>query len=347
MRIFKTALPLLMLATGVASSQTSPPARPASTPVENQAAGKALGDALTTSGGLTKSALSTLATTPGASNVWGTAYTGTADPALTGTATSPSMIGVGTTSINKTVAGFTGYTNVRADQADQAAVFLKKNPISKTTLSPTDALANTTRFNSSSATDLFASSTTKSCRQQSLTAKLDGNITYTCQETYDPYVIPCAKTKNVSFVKVPSCVSGQSLGGINQVPNGWEGFIDPNLVMTVTCASNGAGYSVTAFTSEDGVSPYMTLFTDISIPGQIGVSIGNTFISDVGIACSFPLYFSQSCDSANCTTHLKLIGSTCNGNDFDVANTNPIPMVDRLNESTSSSCAALEALAGP
>lgn len=173
-------------------------AQPATTPqtaAQNQAAGMAFGKSMNATGSLSPTSAATLATTPGANNVWGTAYTGTADPALTGTATSSSMIGIGTTSVNKSVTGFTGYNGNREQQADQAAVFLKTNPLAIPSFAADDPLRTVPV--TSTATDPFASSSSKSCSQTSLTSPLDSSQTLTCSETYNPYVVSCSTYTNI------------------------------------------------------------------------------------------------------------------------------------------------------
>jgi hypothetical protein len=183
------------------------------TATQNQAAGLAFGASMNSSTTLSPSASAILATTPGANNVWGTAYTGTAEPALTGSATSSSMIGIGTTSVNKSVAGFTGYNNNRDQQADQAAVFLKTKPLSVPTFLANDPLR--TIPVTSTATDPFASSSSTTCHQTTLTSPLDSASTYVCQETNNPYTHTCTKDQAASVVQVAMVTAGVLMSSIS------------------------------------------------------------------------------------------------------------------------------------
>ena len=314
------------------------------TRADAQAAGLSLGSSVLSTGTLSPAASSQSATTPSSGNVWGSAYTGSTNTTLSGKKSSPSMIGIGNGARTEASSSFSGYNSTREDQGSQATYFLDRNPILKPTFTPNDPLFRAINL---STPDVFASSSSKSCKQTVIKTPLDNANIQSCVETFNPYVVSCSGNAQVSFDKVPGRDSGATLPGVVSIPPGWGPYIDHYLVMKMSCANNGAGYNLTVFTSQDSVNPYMSIFSNVYIPGKIGATQGNTYIGNGSPNCTWPYYFSQSCDGSNCNTRLKLIGSGCNGGDFDIGTVNPIPMVDKMVDSTSATCAALEGLAAP
>lgn len=113
------------------------------------------------------------------------------------------MIGVGNNAKNKSVAGFKQYDGARDDQANQATYFLNRNPVLKPTISPNDPMINPS--NLAVVPDIFASSSTKVCKQTAITTLLDNAEINTCTETFNPYVIPCSNDVSVSFSNTNTC----------------------------------------------------------------------------------------------------------------------------------------------
>lgn len=194
------------------------------TPAAAQSAGNSLGNSAITSGPLTPAASSSMATTPGAQNVWGSSYTGNADPAMTGQSNASSMIAVGNNAKNKSVNGFKQYDGKRDDQANQATYFLNRTPVLKPTISTTDPMV--VAAHSGVGQPVFASSTEKVCKQTEVKTTYDNSTISTCLETYTPYVVPCETVADVSFANVPapliagtiqsySCPAGETLSGVS------------------------------------------------------------------------------------------------------------------------------------
>jgi hypothetical protein len=258
LRIVMLALTLMPAAGVIAQTQQAA-----------QAEGSNFGASARTSGPLTPSALTSAATTQGADNVWGSGYTGQADSALTGQANAPSMIGIGSNARNKSVTGFTSYNDNRADQANQATYFLDINPPLKPTLSAGDPMLSTSNINGS--TDIFASSTAKVCKQETITQALDNKNIQTCSETFNPYVISCSKDtsivlKDVDYcptdkqcTRTQTCNTGQSyrLSMGDNTGMGGDGFLGGDyLGATWTCSID----DVPAVTMDTGSRTYGTIY---------------------------------------------------------------------------------------
>ena len=170
-----------------------------------QAAGSSLANDLLQSGSISPNTSIQTGGQQGSTNVWGSAYTGTADPTLTGKQSSDSMVGLGNQARTDASTSFKGYTQSRMDQASQATYFLDKNPVLKPTLSSSDPLFSTSNLN---ATDIFASSSNTVCTQQTVATHQDNRETYTCTQTYNPYVVSCStSTQVISNGSQLSCVS--------------------------------------------------------------------------------------------------------------------------------------------
>lgn len=172
-----------------------------------QADGLALGAASRGSGPLTPQALSNKASAQGETNVWGGNYNGKADPSLTGLSNSSSMIGIGSNARNKSVAGFKQYDGDRGDQANQATYFLDKNPALVPTISPDDPMLDPK--NLGVVPDIFASNTSKVCKQTTMSTQLDDKTLYTCSETYTPYVVSCSSEVHINVGQQSTCDIGQ------------------------------------------------------------------------------------------------------------------------------------------
>ncbi len=208
------AILALAIMPGMAAAQQSPS--------QAQAAGKALGAASLQTGRLTPAESNKAAQTAGASNVWGSSYSGNPDSNLTAKQSEPSMIGIGNKAINESVSSFQGYNTSRDEQASQATYFLNKNPVLKPTISPQDPMIPAAH--SGVGTQVFASSSTTECKQVDVTTPRDPNEKYSCRETYNPYVVPCSNDSIASFNSIPApdisanissyyCPSGQVLSG--------------------------------------------------------------------------------------------------------------------------------------
>ena len=159
-----------------------------------QGDGLTIGKSLLNSGPLTPAAQASTATAQGSQNVWGEAYRGQADAAQTSKATSGSLFGVGNQARSQANASFQGYSNNRNGQANDAVYFLDRNPVLKPNLSPQDPLFSTANLNPPAE---FASSTSKTCKQETVKTTLNALEEYHCIQSFDPYVITCATQTNV------------------------------------------------------------------------------------------------------------------------------------------------------
>lgn len=164
------------------------------TRTQAQAHGSSLAESALGSGALSPAATVNAGTQQGSANVWGGAYTGAADPALTGKSTSGSLLTVGNQARQKAVAEHQGYNNSRDGQSSQATYFLDRNPTHKPTLSPNDPLFSTSNLNSHTA---FLSSSSRVCRQETTPGRT-ATEEYKCIQSYDPYVITCSNTTQVA-----------------------------------------------------------------------------------------------------------------------------------------------------
>lgn len=173
-----------------------------------QADGMAVGSSALSTGPMTPQAMSNSATTPGTSNVWGSAYTGSPDQTLTQKQGASSLIGIGNEARSTAVSTFSGYNNDRSTQASQATYFLDRNPVLKPQLSSSDPIFNTSKIVDSSG--LFASTTQKTCKQETTTPPRTSQE-YSCFQSYLPYVVTCTSTANVTTSTVPTCTLGQTL----------------------------------------------------------------------------------------------------------------------------------------
>ncbi len=184
-----------------------------------QAAGQAFGSAALTSGVTAPSNIANQGMAPGANNIMGASYTGVADPALMGLSTSPSMVTAGQTAKTASVNGFTSYSNVAADQGNQAAYFVTTTPIPITKISSKDAIAMVAA--APAMPTGIASSSTVVCHTTVANVPFDPSIDYMCNDTYNTYVTSCSLDKKVTISTTPSCdaaITGNTLSGVTHSP---------------------------------------------------------------------------------------------------------------------------------
>lgn len=325
----------------------------------SQAQGLAVGSSL--SQAMNAQSLSNQATQQGSTNVMGSQYTGGAPQNLKDKSTSTSLFSVGNESRLTSTTQVSGqndasrydpkrpeevkYSTNRDNQSNEAVYFLDKHPQVKPTFDPNDPLTKSSSYAMNQPT--FASSTQKNC-QQVTTAQPATVETLSCLMTYSPYIYSCTTENTVSFKNVPGCSSGQYLG--KNYKNICSFCTDPYVVTKIYCGSNGQSYLFDIFTSADGENVYNgywngSIISQRSIPGGIGTSVPLTFLADAGQGCSFPLYYSQSCDSTNCFTTTQLIGSTCNGSSFTSTGSYLIPTILKKEEGVLNNCGPAETLA--
>lgn len=258
------AILALLIMPGMAAAQQSPS--------QAQAAGKALGAASLQSGRLTPAESNRASQGTGSSNVWGGAYTGSPDSKLTAKQSETSMIGIGNKAINESVSSFQGYNTSRDDQASQATYFLNKNPVLKPTVSSDETWVKPPHGGIGE--PVFASDSDKDCKQVDVRTPLDPNETYSCLETYKPYVVPCDNDTNASFVSVPKpnipagigsyyCPAGASLSGTSclasvttQYP-AVSSYSCPGggILSGTSCINNSSYAAIPTYSCQDGTSP--------------------------------------------------------------------------------------------
>ncbi len=148
-------------------------------------------------------------------------------------------------------------------------------------------------------------------------------ITETCTETYGLDNLTCDKVLVIK--QRPGCTPGQYLG--RAIQNICPYCVDPYIVADVFCAGSEEGYTMSLWSSRtsDGNTPYGRFLDRRPIPGKVGFSQDNTFVGDFGQGCHFPVYYRQSCNEKECAMTVSLIGSTCNGEDFEAPGNYQIP----------------------
>lgn len=166
--------------------------------------------------------------------------------------------------------------------------------------------------------------------------------TYTkeaCTEAYGLENLSCSKILTIK--QNPGCTPGQYLGRI--LKNICPRCSDPYIVGDVHCSGTDQGYTISVWTSKtpDGNAVFQRMVNARAIPGNVGLSQGNTLIGDFGNRCHFPLYYSQTCNDQTCTMQLSLIGSTCNGQSFSAPGSYQIPFT--YSDSWEDQCTALDA----
>lgn len=210
------------LGVSLASAQnlsTMTPAQAAAAAQAAQAAGKTFGSTSITSGTTTPSNIATKGMAPGGNNIMGGQYTGTADPALMGLSTNPSLVTTGQAAKTASVNGFVGYSNTAADQGNQAAYFVTNTPIPITAISPSDSIAMTAAAPAVPAG--IASSSSVICHTTVANTPFDPSIHYTCNETYNQYVTSCSLDKTISIKTTPACnvaLTTNTLAGLSHSP---------------------------------------------------------------------------------------------------------------------------------
>ncbi|WP_206744503.1 hypothetical protein [Rhodoferax antarcticus] len=184
------------------------PANAAAAAAAAQADGQALGNTQL-SGPATPAVLIPMGATPGANNIMGSQYTGSADPALTGLVTNPSLVVTGGAAKTTSVNGFTGYTNNRLDQSNQAAYFVTQTPILVPSVPISDPLRTIATL--PIATAPFVSSTSAPvCGANFTTTPIDTSQAHTCTESYIPYVVSCSSSLVVNVDHHATCNIGQA-----------------------------------------------------------------------------------------------------------------------------------------
>lgn len=182
---------------------------------------KALGASVATgafNGALSPSALAAKGSTPGPDHVMGDQYTGETNPDQTSKVREPSMIGIGTAAKANAVAGFKGYNNDRATQAEQATYFLSTNTRPRVQLSSSDPIFRVGNAMGNEA--LLASGTAVGCELPVYRSTYDSEKIYTCSESVSTYVSSCRKQAAVECVAQPAD-AGCDAGGI--VTTSWAG----------------------------------------------------------------------------------------------------------------------------
>ncbi len=161
--------------------------------------------------GITGSSMSSTQMPPGANNVMGAQYTGTPDAGLTSQVTTPSLNTTGATAKSNSVSGFTGYSNVAADQGNQAAYFVATGNIHRATIAGNDPIAGIAKSSPVATPNQGNSST--AC--VTTTNAQPGNLgnPHVCIDSFTPYVTSCSLDKSVNVIMVPVCnatISGSS-----------------------------------------------------------------------------------------------------------------------------------------
>jgi len=212
------------------------PADAAAASAAAQADGKGLANTQI-SGAASPSVLIPMGSTPGPNNIMGTQYTGVPDPAQTGLVTNPSLVTTGGAAKTTSVNGFTGYSNDRADQGNQAAYFVTSTPFPQTTINPADPLAVIAK-GPEIPTGTPASSS-QICTTTVTPVPFDPNIQYICNETYNMYVTSCSLDRTISISQTPVCDpvigSGTTFNTVTSPPT--NGFIGMSHPPSVSCGS--------------------------------------------------------------------------------------------------------------
>ena len=215
-------------------------------------------------------ALINAGSTVGANNAWGTQYTGTVPASLTDKSTSTSLISVGNTARTTSVTGFTGYNSNRQDQANQSNYFLSRGPVVKPTISQTEPwLTSATASISSSAID------PRVCQPipaADTPQKVSDN---TCQETYNPYIVPCtSQGTGVSFELIPAPVTAATISSYSCPASSGNTTVvlsGSSCVSTTTTLSS----ATTNYTCPTGAvrsGTQCTLTTTSTYPAQVNYS---------------------------------------------------------------------------
>lgn len=267
-------------------------------------------------------------------------YTGTAPSGMTSGYGGTSLFPMGKANIDRCAATGTGAKNTNPEC--NAVNFLAKNPTKKITLKEDDPIIT------NAASLLSSASTADPTKSQVCTTKNQAvagtNSTETCNDYMNTSNPTCNMGLQITFNTAPGCSSPGAYLGMTST-NTCPRCIDPYVISEVYCATNG--YTITGYTSPSGRrgDVYDPLFTDIEIAGRAGISQGNTFITDAGDGCSFPLYYSQECNSTTCSMQTSLIGSTCSGANFTAYGSYDIPVTWILNESWADDCIAMTSVA--
>lgn len=263
-----------------------------------QAAGLAIGTSTLTTGTLSPSTTSQTATTAGAGNVWGASYTGTADSTLTGKQGSTSMIGLGNKATTDASQNFNGYNQSRDDQGSQATYFLNKHSVLKPTFSSNDPMFRTDNLKTP---DVFASSSATNCKQKTTSTTYDNTEKYACTQSYNPYVLSCADTLNVTASRVLSCTVGKqysvSIGDSTGMgDDGCDG--GDGLIAQWTC------------TTDD--FPSISMNTNSKPYGLVGGTVANSGMITVNISgsCDAQLKNTTTCTNGQCSgTYTMILGT--------------------------------------
>jgi hypothetical protein len=232
-RSFLTAWAIVLVATGSLAQNmgTMTPAQAQAAAQAAQAAGQSFGNATMTSGPTMPSNIANQGMAPGANNIMGNQYTGTADPALMGLSQNPSLVNTGQAAKSTSVNGFGGYSNTPADQGNQAAYFVTTTPIPIVKIQPTDSISMTAAAPAVPAG--IASSTSQICHTTVTNLPFDPSIQYTCNETYNQYNTSCSLDKSVFITTVRACnvaIARSTMGGTTQT--------------TVNCSASGNSIDV-------------------------------------------------------------------------------------------------------
>lgn len=265
-----------------------------------QTLGKTVGTTAMQSGALAPSNLITNGGAVGASNVWGTSYTGVAPTDLTNQSTQTSLISVGNAAKNASVSGFTQYNGNRADQANQATYFLSRNPVSMPDISPTDPMV--TAAHSGLTTPPFNSTTSKNCTEQVTQDSITKKDVYTCLESYIPYIISCLSNAEVGFVSVPGPVIAATISSYSCPPSSGNTVITLSgsncSSATTTTHSATTNYTCPTGYTRSGTSCYMT--TSTTAPATY-----------VGQTCPAGYTYTAGTTNYTCPSGKTLVGTKC------------------------------------
>lgn len=232
-RSFLSAWAIALVATASVAQNlsTMTPAQAQAAAQAAQADGQSFGNGAITSGPTMPSNIANQGMAPGANNIMGSQYTGTADPALMGLSQNPSLVNTGQAAKSTSVNSFGGYSNTPADQGNQAAYFVTTTPIPIVKIQPTDSIAMTAAAPAVPAG--IASSTGQVCHTTVTNLPFDPSIDYTCNETYNQYNTSCSLDKSVFITFTRACnaaIASSTMGGTTQT--------------TVNCSATGNSIDV-------------------------------------------------------------------------------------------------------
>ncbi len=91
------------------------------------------------------------------------------------------------------------------------------------------------------------------------------------------------------------------------------------------CYTNGTMKIDIYTVKKSNNSRYSNLATRIIETNELTSNQSTVFIGNPGSSCDFPLYYSRNCNGSSCNHNFQLSGSTCNGRDYQIAATSPIP----------------------